>query len=144
MYKKHLFFSLILAVFTFSASAQSIKELIKKYDNSQEYKNYNLLLIFDSTKVDVHETGLSYNNQHTLYKILTYKGANKLSNLQFDYDPQSAFVKIKKVVIYKKDGTQKQLELNTTLDYPAPAHMIYWGARQKIIVVGLLEPGYAV
>ena len=109
MHKKHLFFSLILAVFCFSASAQSITELIKKYDNSQEYKNYNLLLIFDSTKVDVQETGLSYNNQHTLYKILTYKGAKKLSNLKFDYDPQSAFVEIKKVVVYKKDGTKKCL-----------------------------------
>ncbi|MCK5823613.1 MAG: DUF3857 and transglutaminase domain-containing protein [Bacteroidales bacterium] len=144
MYKKQLFFSLILAFFTFSASAQSVTELIKKYDNTQKYKGYNLLLIFDSTKVDVHETGLSYNNKHTLYKVLTYKGAKKLSNLKFDYDPQSAFVEIKKVVIYKKDGTKKELDINTVLDYPAPAHMIYWGARQKMIEVGRLEPGDAV
>ena len=144
MYKKQILFSLIIAVLTFSVSAQSVTELIKKNDNTPKYKGYNLLLIFDSTKVDVQETGLSYNNQHTLYKVLTYKGSKQLSNLKFDYDPQSAFVKIKKVVIYKKDGSKKELDLNTTLDYPAPAHMIYWGARQKMIEVGRLEPGDAV
>jgi hypothetical protein len=33
---------------------------------------------------------------------------------------------------------------NPVLDYPAPARAIYWGAREKMIEVGRLEPGDAV
>ena len=135
-----LFFSLLNVCLW----AIPITTMIKKAGTAADYPNENLLTIFDSTKVDVQETGLSYVNIHTLYKVLTPKGALKVSTLKFDYDPLSAYVDIKKVVIYRKNGDVKHLDVETVMDYPAPAHMIYWGARQKMIEVGRLYPGDAV
>ena len=92
-------------------------------------------------RCDVQETGLSYNNIHKIYKVLTYQGAKQLNHLTFDYDPLSAFIDIKEVKIYRKNGLVEILESNKIYDYPAPARMIYWGARQKMVDIGKLEPG---
>jgi hypothetical protein len=64
--------------------------------------------------------------------------------VKFGYDPLSAASEIKKVVIWRNDGTTKELDMSKVLDYPAPARAIYWGAREKMIEVGRLEPGDAV
>jgi len=132
---------LLLSQFAFSGS---IPELIKASGNSTDYPNANQLIIFDSTDVDMLETGLSYYYTHTLSKILTTKGAKELSIFKYGYDPLSAYVDIKKIVIYRKDGSKEELDVSKIVDYPAPARMIYWGAREKMIEIGRLEPGDAV
>jgi transglutaminase-like putative cysteine protease len=103
-----------------------------------------MLVIFDSTRVDVQESGLSYVNTHKLYKVFTPEGALQLKQIIYDYDPLSAYVDIEKVIIYRKDGTIEPLDMSKVLDYPAPARAIYWGASEKMIEVGRLEPGDAV
>ena len=102
------------------------------------------VIIFDSTYSDVQETGLTYVYTHRLYKVLTAKGALDLSNIVYGYDPLSAHVEIRKVVIHKCCGEKQELDVSKVLDYPAPARAIYWGAREKMIEVGRLEPGDAV
>ena len=87
---------------------------------------------------------MSSRNIHKLYKVLTPEGAKKLNHFKFRYDPLSAYTKIKKVKIYRKDGTVEELDMDKERDYPAPARMIYWGARHKMINVGRLEPGDAI
>ncbi len=136
--------SLLCCVFISYTNASIIPDLIKKSGNSKQYPGYNNIIIFDSTKVDVKESGLSYVNTHMLYKVLTLEGAKNLSVIKFDYDPLSAYIEIKKVVIYRNNGNIEELDLSKTLDYPAPARMIYWGARQKMIEIGKLEIGDAV
>ncbi|MCD4832195.1 MAG: DUF3857 and transglutaminase domain-containing protein [Bacteroidales bacterium] len=116
-------------------------ELIKNAGTSKDYPQADYLVVLDETSVDVQETGLSYNNVHKIYKVLTYQGAKQLNHLTFDYDPLSAFIDIKEVKIYRKNGLVEILESNKIYDYPAPARMIYWGARQKMIDIGKLEPG---
>jgi hypothetical protein len=116
-----------------------------------------VVVVFDSTNADVQETGLTYVNMHRLYKVMTPAGALQLSVVKIDYDPLSAFVEIKKVVVYRgledlKSGGLDDLKIgglgeevtSPVLDYPAPARAIYWGAREKMIEVGRLEPGDAV
>jgi len=125
-------------------NAQSVREKIQNAGSIIEFPNDNVLVIFDSTHVDVQESGLSYYNMHRLYKVLTQHGALDLNVVKIDYDPLSAFVEIKKVVIYHKNGTFENLDVNKTLDYPAPARSIYWGAREKMLGVGRLEPGDAL
>jgi len=143
MIKKSIF---ILACVLFSqlVFSTSIPNLIKESGGVKEYPNSNLLIIFDSTNVDVQESGLSYVNTHTLYKVLTAKGAKSLNVIKYGYDPLSAYVDIKKVVIYRKDGSINELDISKVYDYPAPARMIYWGAMEKMIEIGRLEPGDAV
>ena len=116
-------------------------ELIKTAGTSKDYPGANYLIVLDETSVDVQESGLSYNTIHKIYKVLSPEGAKQLSHLNFDYDPLSAFIEIKEVKIYRKNGTVEILDKNKLYDYPAPARMIYWGARQKMVDIGKLEPG---
>ena len=125
-------------------SAQSVQEKIKNAGVSSDFPNDNVLIIFDSTHVDVQETGLSFYNMHRLYKVLTQHGALDLNVIKIDYDPLSAYVEIKKVVIYRKNGSVENLDVTKSQDYPAPARAIYWGAREKMLGVGRLEPGDAL
>ncbi len=141
---------LFLVVFFFvqysnadSCTSDPIKELIAKAGTSKQYPRADMLVVFDSTRVDMQENGLSRFNEHKLYKVLTSNGAKKHNVFKYDYDPLSAFAQIEKIKIYYKNGTEKVITLDDELDYPAPATVILWGARQKMIELGRLEPGDA-
>jgi hypothetical protein len=139
MIKGFVFASLFFLIQYCFASVDPMQDLIRAAGDATVYPNDNLLVVFDSIRVDVKESGLSYVWSHTLTKVLNAKGAIDLNVVKFGYDPLSAYVDIKKVVIYKKDGTIRNLDLKNVLDYPAPARMIYWGAREKMIEVGRLD-----
>lgn len=124
-------------------------DLLKKAGDAKKYPDNHLLLIYDSTKVDVKPSGLSYFYTHKLYKVLTQKGALDVSVIKYGYDPLTAYADIVKAVIYRKDGRVEELVTNDhqhekVLDYPAPARGIYWGSREKMLEVGRLEPGDAL
>jgi len=125
------------------ASAQNYQDLINTSGDSDTFPHANTLVIFDSTQVQMQESGLSYYQMHQLIKILTFEGAKHHHVVKMGYDPLSAYVEIQKVVVYKANGDRKVVE-NPVLDYAAPAHMIYWGAREKMLEVGKLEPGDAL
>jgi transglutaminase-like putative cysteine protease len=138
------FVILLLFITGLAYAGDPVKDMLKAAGDATTYPNDNLVVVFDSTFVDVQETGLSYITTHTLTKALNYKGALELSVVKFGYDPLSAFVDVKKVLIHKTDGSVKEIDVSTVMDYPAPARAIYWGAMEKMIEVGRLEPGDAV
>ncbi|MFO7615170.1 MAG: DUF3857 domain-containing protein, partial [Bacteroidales bacterium] len=123
---------------------------------AEDYPGANVVVVFDSTVADVQETGLTFVEMHRLYKVLTPAGALQMSVVKIDYDPLSAYVEIRKVVVHRgrgeegKKGSGEEENggsyevVSPVLDYPAPARAIYWGAREKMIEVGRLEPGDAV
>ena len=136
---------LLFAGLLFPVLAQTpMQDLVKKSGDPSAYANSDQLMIFDSTLVDMQETGLTYVVNHTLTKVLTAHGALDLSVCKFGYDPLSAFVEIRKAVIYKNDGRVIELDVHRVQDYPAPAHSIFWGAREKMLAIGRLDPGDAV
>jgi transglutaminase-like putative cysteine protease len=141
---KNIYLFVILIFTIHLLPAQTLQEKIGNAGTVSEFPNDNVLVVFDSTSVDVQETGLSFYSMHRLYKVLTQHGALDLNVVKIDYDPLSAYVEIKKVVIYRKNGTVENLDITKTLDYPAPARAIYWGAREKMLGVGRLEPGDAL
>jgi len=124
--------------------AGPVQDLIAKSGDAAKYPNDAQLVIFDSTMVDMQESGLTYVVTHTLIKALNTKGALELSAIKFGYDPLSAFIEFREVNIYRNNGSMVRLDLKNVMDYPAPAHAIYWGAREKMIATGRLEPGEAV
>jgi hypothetical protein len=134
---------LFLLVFSLSAFSQSYDKLIAKAGDNENFPKADYVTVFDSTNVFMEESGLSYVNMHQLTKILNYKGAKYFNVIKIDYDPLSAYVEINEVKVYRKDGTVDVVD-NPVLDYAAPARMIYWGARQKMVEIGHLEPGDAV
>ncbi len=142
---KKLFFSVLfqLSALLLIANPQ-IEELIKSSGGPDEYPGKHQLTIFDSTNVDVQESGLSYVNIHRLFKVLDRQGAKSNAVIKFGYDPLSAWVEIRGVTIYRRSGDVEKLDTANVMDYPAPARAIYWGAREKMIEVGRLEPGDAV
>ena len=141
---KNIYLFVVLLFTIHLLPAQTLQEKIGIAGTVSDFPNDNVLVVFDSTSVDVQETGLSFYSMHRLYKVLTQHGALDLNVVKIDYDPLSAYVEIKKVVIYRKNGTVENLDISKTLDYPAPARMIYWGAREKMLGVGRLEPGDAL
>lgn len=141
---KKLLFTIALIVSSTVVFTQSIGELVKHSGTSVDYPGQNQVIIFDSTSVDVQASGLSYIYTHKLFKVLTQKGATDLNVITYGYDPLSAYVDIKEVTIYRNNGDVENIDITGVLDYPAPARMIYWGAREKMIEVGRLEPGDAV
>lgn len=141
---KHIYIFFLLLCTVHLLSAQSVQEKIKNAGVQSDFPNDNVLMIFDSTRVDVQQTGLSFYTMHRLYKVLSAHGALGLNVVKIDYDPLSAYVEIKKVVIYRKNGSIEKLDVAKTQDYPSPARAIYWGAREKMLGVGRLEPGDAL
>jgi len=132
---------LLLSLFSHAGSQAG---LVKSAGSASNYPGSNVLLIFDSVNVHMEASGLSFVNTHRLYKVLTAKGALTLNVIKYDYDPLSAYIEIRGVNIYRAGGTVEKLDTANVLDYPAPARAIYWGAREKMINVGRLEPGDAV
>ena len=143
MYKIILVLATFFIAISLNANPQ-MKDLIKKSGDANTYPGKSELIIFDSTLVAVQGSGLSYVNIHKLTKILTNDGAKKNAVIIFGYDPLSAYVDIKNVKVYRKSGDVDELDMSKVIDYPAPARAIYWGAREKMIEVGKLEPGDAI
>jgi len=148
--RKRIWLIILLActVFT-SLSANTsddkhLKELIKKAGNAEKYPGANLVVIFDSTKAKVMDSGLSYVTIHQLTKVLKPAGAIELASCRFGYDPLTAYVEVKKVRIFRKDGSIEVIPMERVLDHTAPTYMIYWGAREKMVPVGRLEKGDAL
>jgi hypothetical protein len=141
---RKIIFAAAFCLVAVCAAAGPIQDLITKTGDASKYPNEARVAVFDSTIVDMQESGLTYVKVHTLWKVLNLKGALDMSVIKFGYDPLSAYIEFKEVRVYKKDGKVVSLDLKTVTDYPAPARAIYWGAREQMIGAGRLEPGDAV
>lgn len=135
-------------------------------------KAQHQVTIFDSSDVFMEASGLSHVNCHKRIQMKDYTGCKNNSVVKIDYDPQSAYVDITKVLVHRTDGTTDTLiapipetkpvpaptnkkgkkatsptpsvpqRTNAPIyDYIAPARLIYWGASQKMVEIGHLEPG---
>lgn len=141
--KKIVFILILFSQISLTAQTD-FRKLIDKAGDALAFPGHDQIIVFDSTLVDVQETGLSYVVNHTLTKVITRHGCRDLTTVKFGYDPLSADVTILKAVIHKNDGSFITLDMAKVLDYPAPARAIYWGAREKMIEIGRLDPGDAV
>ncbi len=141
---RHLIALLLVLLQGTCFATDPLRSLIDRAGDGSKYPGEQEVTVFDSTYVDVQESGLTYVTAHTLTKVLTAKGALDLDVIKYGYDPLSAYVEIRKAVIHRADGTTEDLDLKKVLDYPAPARAIYWGAREIMLGVGRLEPGDAV
>ena len=97
-------------------------------------------VLYDSTQVVMEESGLSHVVNHQRIRANDWQGCKELTTIKVDYDPQSAYVEFRKVLIHRADGSTERVLLDVC-DYIAPARLIYWGASQKMIQIGHLDPG---
>jgi transglutaminase-like putative cysteine protease len=132
-----------------SIQAQSLpqspfKDVISAAGEAKDYEGQDVVLVFDSTYVDVDSTGLSNKRMHALTKILSTGGIAKTRAVRFDYDPASNKIEITVARIHRKDGSVEEVPVNAIADLPQPSHLIYWGARMKVLPVPPLEVGDAL
>ncbi len=102
------------------------------------------VIVFDSTRVVVEASGLSHRYQHTLHKILTADGVRAASAQRFDYDPASNMISIQRVRVHHADSSFTEIDPQRFVDCFAPAYMIYWGGRMKLLTLPRLAVGDAV
>ncbi len=140
--RKYFITLVLLLAFATGLRAQSVQQQLSAVSDA-DYAGYDIVTLFDSTRVVMEESGLSHVYGHVLYKVLTPAGGRDFNCVKMDYDPLSAYVEIREVKVHRKSGLVEKID-NPVLDYPAPARMIYWGASQKMVAVGRLEPGDAV
>lgn len=100
----------------------------------------NKTTLYDSTYVVMEESGLSHVTNHQRIRANNFAGCSELATLKLDYDPLSAYVEFQQVIVHHTDGTAEDVLLRV-YDYVAPARLIYWGASQKMVQVGHLDPG---
>ena len=97
-------------------------------------------VLYDSTSVVMEESGLSHVINHQRIRVNDYAGCRDLATIKVDYDPLSAYVEFRQVVVHHSDGNTEDVLLRV-YDYVAPARLIYWGASQKMVQVGHLDSG---
>ncbi len=119
-------------------------QLLNKVGDQHDYPGAEYLVLYDSTHVEMQETGLSFYNTHQLFKVLTPAGGRQLHTIRYGYDPMSAYAEIKKVIVYKKDGQELRFDLENEKNYLSPGGTILWGASEKLMDLGRLEPGDGV
>lgn len=139
--KKQL--SVTWACFLF-ASALAYGQSWKPYEGEAKGKAYaqsDCVVLLDSTLVSVQPTGQGSFAVCKVIKVQTPKGAVANRVIKYDYDPLTALAEFKRVTVYRADGKVDELDVKQTCDYAAPARAIYWGARQIMLEVGVLQPG---
>ena len=141
--KKILFFVFLISALSIHAD-DAVRQALRNSGNAAKYPNANVLVVFDSTKVEVGENVLAKVNIHQLFMVLNSKVILDKRVIKVGYDPLSAYVKILSATIYKKNGEIISIDTSLIKDYPAPARAIYWGAREKMIEIGYLEPEDAI
>ncbi|MCR4660109.1 MAG: DUF3857 domain-containing protein [Bacteroidales bacterium] len=138
--RKLVYIFILFAAVSYAAQSQE-RALPGKYDG------YKHLTQFDSTHVYMEESGLSHVYSHRMIQMLNAAGCAANSTIKVDYDPLSAYVEIQRVLVHRAEGNTDTLvwpdrENNYVVyDYVAPARLIYWGASQKMVEVGHLNPG---
>ncbi|MCL2042265.1 MAG: DUF3857 and transglutaminase domain-containing protein [Bacteroidales bacterium] len=141
--KRTILFIATCCILAFCGFGQTDVRTLLDSVTIEKYPKADEVVVFDSTSVYVEETGLSHVYMHKLVKVLNEKGAKQNNLFIIDYDPLSAYVEIREVLIHRADGTTETVE-NKVCDYAAPARMIYWGASQKMVEIGRLELGDAI
>ena len=127
-----------------AAPADSVVQQIEAAGDSAAWKGAGAVVVYDRTEVRVEETGLGHVHRHRLVKILTEDGARDQATQRFDYDPASNWIRIESIRIVRAGGSVQSIDPAAAIDLPAPAEMIYWGARMKVLSLPRLRVGDAV
>lgn len=135
---------LVVFVSALQAQTDPLRDLIDAAGDAEKYPDAAAVVVFDSTNLEMEPTGLTHVVSHVLTKILTNKGIKNFRSMRFDYDPASNMIEVRYVRIHRKDGTVEDVSLAEMHDLYAPAHMIRWGGRMKLLPIPPLEVGDAI
>lgn len=90
------------------------------------------IIVLDQSINRVMESGVTYVDLYTIYKVLTEDGCAAKGALEWHYDPRSSFVEVAEVNIIR-DGARIPVDVTQVQDLPAPQRAIYWSDRIKVL-----------
>jgi len=107
------------------------------------YKGKNLVMVSDDQTVKVDPCGVAHRTRRRIYKVLTEKGASRITVQRFDYDPLSNRVEIRMV---RKVTKRADLVAwpHRVWDMPQPAHWILWRGRMKVLSMARVRAGEGI
>ncbi len=109
-----------------------------------KYEGCHTVTHYDSTFVFMEDNGLSRVVNHRRVQMLDYTGCRDNNVVKVDYDPLSAYVEIRSVLVHRYYSGKTDTIIGNghgeVYDYVAPARLIYWGASQKMAEIGHLDP----
>lgn len=126
------------------APADDLPALIAAAGDAEDHPGAATVVVFDRTDSDVEATGLAHVVNHTLVKVLTESGGVALGTQRFDYDPVTQAITLRKVQVHRAAGGTETVDPASAVDFPQPAHAIYWGARMLTLQLPRLAVGDAV
>ena len=123
--------------------AEGFRAVLKQVTPGK-YPGASAVTVFDSTVVRVHESGYAETLKHTLTKLLKLSAVKQRSVLRVTYDPLSNETQILSVRVHKADGNVINVDLSKVKDLPAPAGIILWDNRMKVLALPHLDVGDAL
>jgi hypothetical protein len=126
------------------AQTDPLRPLIDAAGDAKKHPDAAAVVVFDSTTIRMEPSGLTHVVSRTLTKILTIEGIKNFRALRFDYDPASNTIEVRRAAIHRKDGKVEEISLLAIQDLFAPAGLIRWGGRMKLLALPPTEIGDAV
>ncbi len=126
------------------AADKAIWQAIEEAGDAKRHRGVPYVTVFDRQSTLMEQSGLSRVVVHKVLKVLSEAGAVKLHVLRFDYDPASSAASVYRVRIFRKSGKIEEVSLKNLRDLPQPQHMIYWGARTRLLNLPRLYVGDSV
>ncbi|MBD3165700.1 DUF3857 domain-containing protein, partial [bacterium] len=117
---------------------KTLADRIADAGTKDDYKGFNTVIVYDHAINRMKKSGVTYVEKTMLYKVLTPAGVLEKQVLRWDYDPQSSWVDVQKVVIHR-DGETIDVPVDDVWDLPAPQRAIYWGNRIKLLQLPKLQ-----
>lgn len=144
-----------VGVEAYPEKTEDIYALIDAAGAQADNDGADVVVVLDRTNTLVEDSGLGHVTRRQVFKVLSEKGAWQLesakdanaestASLRFNWDPASNFLALKKAVIYRDGKVLTTLGPDSLIDVPQPQHMIYWGARMKLLAIPRLEVGDAL
>ncbi len=122
----------------------TVATLVAEAGTTDDYPDAATVTVLDRTTSDVEESGLAHVDNRVVIKVLTRAGAVATGTQRFDYDPATQLIEIRTVRVHRADGTWEDVDPARAVDVSQPAHMIYWGARMRVLQLPRLAVGDAV
>jgi len=118
----------------------TVVERVKSVGEAVDYEDAPYVIVYDESVNRVNELGVTYTDNHLVFKILTNEGCKKLSVVRQRYEPLSSFMEYRMVNIIRGDSILP-VSLEMVRDLPAPQSGIYWGDRLKMLQMPHLKIG---
>ena len=116
----------------------TVVDLVREAGTADDFKDADYVIVLDHTINHFRNLGVTYVNDHVIYKAINDKGCTQLSVLRWEFDPQSQYIEVREVNIVRGEEIIP-VDVSAVKELPAPQSGIYWNNRFKVIQLPRLQ-----